>query len=444
MIVPPTSSAIELRWFIGLGTGTDPAQIAIEQSVADDFNASHPNIQVVLEVVPYVSARDTLAAEIAAGAGPDVVGPVGWIASNAFHGEWLDLAPYITSSGFDTSVFTPALVDMYDTDEGQVSLPFAVYPSAIYYNADLFTEASLNPPPVHYGDQYQMPGGAMLDWNWDTLAQVARLLTIDSTGKNATEAGFDVTEAVQYGFSFQWEGHPNYWGTFQTNGGQILVPGGSPGSCTAQIPDGWKAAWQWVYDGIWGAQPFIPNGAVASGADYESGNVFASGKVAMVDMPSWYLCCIGNLVSGGGEFDFGVMPVGRDGAVAGRVDADSFQSLERHPASRPGFRVPRLPRHHRCEQVDRRHSHPVACLRLSFRHPLLERPLAGKSAGLIPLRPELEHPPRRHELSGYPQRRRLHAQLQRCLGAHPDFRRSAGQQCRRRIWPPRKRTLNRT
>ncbi len=165
----------------------------------------------------------------------------------------------------------------------------------------------------------------MLDWNWDTLAQVARLLTIDSTGKNATEAGFDVTEAVQYGFSFQWEGHPNYWGTFQTNGGQILVPGGSPGSYTAQIPDGWKAAWQWVYDGIWGAQPFIPNGAVASGADYESGNVFASGKVAMVDMPSWYLCCIGNLVSGGGEFDFGVMPVGRDGAVAGRVDADSFR-----------------------------------------------------------------------------------------------------------------------
>ncbi len=135
LIVPPTSSAIELRWFIGLGTGTDPAQIAIEQSVADDFNASHPNIQVVLEVVPYVSARDTLAAEIAAGAGPDVVGPVGWIASNAFHGEWLDLAPYITSSGFDTSVFTPALVDMYNTDEGQVSLPFAVYPSAIYYNA---------------------------------------------------------------------------------------------------------------------------------------------------------------------------------------------------------------------------------------------------------------------------------------------------------------------
>jgi len=39
-------SVTNLRWFIGLGTGADPAQITVEQHVADDFNASHPDIHL--------------------------------------------------------------------------------------------------------------------------------------------------------------------------------------------------------------------------------------------------------------------------------------------------------------------------------------------------------------------------------------------------------------
>lgn len=314
-----------IRWSIGVGTGADPAQVTIENEVAQDFNASQDKIKLIIEVIPNASARDTLATEIAAGAGPDIVGPVGWIGSNAFGGQWLDIAPYMAAANYDSSKFEAALTKMYQTEEGTIGLPFAVYPSAIYWNIGLFTEAGVNPPPAKYGEQYTFADGTKADWNWDTLAQVAKLLTIDANGKNATEEGFDVTAAVQYGFSFQWEGHPNYWGTFQSVGGQILVPGGAMGSYKAQIPDGWKAAWQWVYDGIWGAQPFIPNGAVASGADFNSGNVFASGKVAMVDMPSWYLCCVGDLEKAGGTFDFGAMPIGREGVVAGRVDADTFR-----------------------------------------------------------------------------------------------------------------------
>jgi multiple sugar transport system substrate-binding protein len=330
----PVTSAVQIRWFIGIGTGADPAQVTIEQSVVDDFNASQNAIHLGMEIIPNASARDTLSTEIAAGAGPDIVGPVGWIGSNAFGGQWLDIAPYLQSTNYDTSKFEAALTAMYQTDQGTVGLPFAVYPSAIFYNTKLFTEAGVNPPPAKYGDKYTMPDGTAVDWNWDALTKVAQLLTIDSTGKNSTEAGFDVAKAVQYGFSFGWEGHPAYWGAFQANGGQLLVPGGSAGSYAAQIPDGWKAAWQWVYDGIWGAQPYIPNGAVAGGADFDSGNVFASGKVAMLDNPSWFLCCLADLTKAGGEFDFAAMPIGRDGKVAGRVDADTFRIWKgtKHPA----------------------------------------------------------------------------------------------------------------
>jgi len=329
----PANGPVLIRWSIGIGTGADPAQVTIENAVAYDFNKSQDKIHLIIEVIPNASARDTIATEIAAGAGPDIVGPVGWVGSNAFGGQWLDIAPYLQSTNYDTSKFEAALTKMYQTDQGTVGLPFAVYPSAIFYNTKLFTEAGVNPPPAKYGDKYTMPDGTQVDWSWDTLATVAKMLTIDSAGKNATEAGFDKATAVQYGFSFGWEGHPNYWATFQYPGGQLLVPGGSKGSYAAKIPDNWKAAWKFVYDGIWGDQPFIPNGAVAGGADFDSGNVFASGKVAMLDQPSWYLCCVGDLTKAGGEFDFGAMP-SNNGVVAGRVDADTFRIWKgtKHPA----------------------------------------------------------------------------------------------------------------
>jgi multiple sugar transport system substrate-binding protein len=54
----------------------------------------------------------------------------------------------------------------------------------------------------------------------------------------------------------------------------------------------------------------------------------------MMDNPSWILCCMGNLTKAGGKFELGTMPVGIDGKVAGRVDADTFRVWKgtKHPA----------------------------------------------------------------------------------------------------------------
>ncbi len=312
-----------IRWFVGLGTGTDPVQISAEEAVVKDFNASHDKIQLILEVVPYNSAKDILSTEIASGNAPDVIGPVGWSGSNSYYGQWLDLAPYIKSSNFDTSVFNPALVKMYETSEGQVGLPFAVYPSAIFYNTALFDEAGLNYPPAKYGDKYKMPDGTEVEWSWDTLAKVGKLLTVDSNGKNATEDGFDKTKIVQYGFTWNFEGHPNYLGTYWANGSALAADGK-----TAQAPDSWKASWKWTYDAIWGDQPFIPNGQVQSSPDFGAGNPFNSNKVGMTDQPVWYTCCMGSVPA----WDAAAMP-SYNGVVAGRVDADTFRVLKstKHP-----------------------------------------------------------------------------------------------------------------
>lgn len=127
---PGTNGKTQVRWFVGLGTGTNPEQIAAQEQVVADFNGSQSDIELVREVVPCNAAYDTLATQISSGAGPDIVGPVGWGGSAAFYGQWLDMTPYIQDSGFDTSIFDPALVAFYQTEEGQVGLPFAVFPAA--------------------------------------------------------------------------------------------------------------------------------------------------------------------------------------------------------------------------------------------------------------------------------------------------------------------------
>src|SRR5258706_2036756 len=108
----PEAGKIQVRWFVGLCTGTDPRQQLDQKKIADDFNASQDKIQLILEVVPYNSATDTLSTEIASGNGPDIVGPVGWSGSNAFYGQWLVLKDLIAKNNYDTTDFDPALVNM--------------------------------------------------------------------------------------------------------------------------------------------------------------------------------------------------------------------------------------------------------------------------------------------------------------------------------------------
>jgi multiple sugar transport system substrate-binding protein len=317
----PSSDKVQIRWFVGLGTGTNPEQVAVQEEVVADFNASQENIELVLEIVPYDSARDTLATQIASGSGPDIIGPVGWGGSNAFYGQWLDIGPYIESSGFDLSVFDPALVEFYQTEEGQVGLPFAVFPGAMYYVPAMFDEVGLAYPPQVYGEQYELDG-EMVDWNWDTVTEIAKRLTIDVNGVNATEEGFDRNQIVQVGYSPQWQ-HPNSIATFF--GAAPIFEGDAKGSYVSAIPDTWKDAWQWYHEAMWGEQPFMATGPLSGAPEFGNGNIFNTGKAAMGLTQTWYTCCLAEFRDAGFEFQLGIQPMSADGEVHGRIDADTFR-----------------------------------------------------------------------------------------------------------------------
>ena len=328
---PPTATPVVLmegrtpiRWFIGLGSGTDAQQQEAQHAVVDAFNASQDKIQLIMEVVPYNGARDALATQIASGNGPDIIGPVGWSGSNLFYGQYLDLAPLIEKTGYDLTQFSDELVKFNITEEGQIGLPFAVFPAAVFFQKGMFDEAGLNYPPSAYGEKYVWPDGTEEEWNYDTLTKVAKMLTVDANGNSPldiTDDGsevpnpdFDRENIVQYGYFPQYQ-RPFHMGAFWGAASDIAEDG------TVKLPENWKESWKWWYDGMWGEQPFSPTDPVVQSPNFGAGNPFNSGKIAMAITNQWYTCCIGDA---GESWDLAVLPA-YNGEVHGRVDADTFR-----------------------------------------------------------------------------------------------------------------------
>jgi multiple sugar transport system substrate-binding protein len=324
--ISPTAETVEIHWFTGLGMGSEPNQRKAQQAVVDAFNRTvgkEKNIKLILDVVNSESAQATLAARIGEGGGPDIVGPSGVVDANAFHDQWLDLTPFISVAGFDTSMFPDSLRSLYESDGEMTALPFMVNPSVVFYNTSLFNRYGYAYPPDQYDKTYAMPDGSEAPWTWDTLASLARLMTMDGSGRNADDPDFSAADIRQYGFTWQDANHPSYWGAYWSDGSMW-----ESGRETARAPEGWKAAWRWTYDAIWNDQPFMADASVEDSPAFASGEPFSSGKVAMTVLPFRYACCLGKDVA----WDIGVLP-SYDGKVSGRIEEAAFRILKtsRHP-----------------------------------------------------------------------------------------------------------------
>ena len=104
---------VRIRWYVGLGAGTDAPLVAAQETIVADFNESQEDIELVLEIVDNAQAYDVLSTQIAAGNAPDIVGPMGIRGRASFPGAWMDLTPLIDANNYDLSDFDPALIDFY-------------------------------------------------------------------------------------------------------------------------------------------------------------------------------------------------------------------------------------------------------------------------------------------------------------------------------------------
>jgi multiple sugar transport system substrate-binding protein len=309
----------DLRWYCCLGTGEDPTQVPTEEEVAAGFADAYPGSSLKFEVVTYDAARNTLATQIASGAGPDIVGPAGVGGLAAFDGQWLDLTPYIDKFGYDLGQYDDGAVEFYNVgDQGQIGIPFAIYPSMLWYKAELFDEAGLEYPPHEYGAPYTWPDGTEAEWNYATVREVALRLTVDENNLDATQEGFDPTRIVQYGFEPQRDdlrGLGAYWGA-----GNLAGEDGS----TVVIPDAWQDAWKFFYDGIW-EDHIIMNGAVFESEEFSGGGyAFFSGRVAMSENFLWTTY---GVADSGDDWDLAAIP-SHNGTVTSPLNADTFAILK--------------------------------------------------------------------------------------------------------------------
>lgn len=320
---------VKVNWFVGVGTGTDPQQIEVQKKVVENFNKSQDKIELVINIAANnQTAYDALATLVAAGNAPDIVGPVGFAGANSFPGLWLDLTKVIADAKYDLKQYPEGLVKLYATAEGQVGVPFAVFPSFLYYNKDLFDEAGIAYPPAEWGKPYVGKDGKSVPWTYDKLAELAQLLTVDEKGNDATNKAFDPAKIAQFGFVQQYGGMRNDMSAF----GPGEFYDAKTGKIT--IPENWKANVQWTVDGIWKTH-FMPSQTYIDSKVLGAGNTFASGKIAMARTHLWYTCCLGDLKA---KWDVAALP-SYNGKLFSTVDADTFRITKTTKVPNEAFTV---------------------------------------------------------------------------------------------------------
>lgn len=313
----PEFEPADLSWFCCLGTGDSPAQKPTEKRVAEDFASQYAGSSLKIEITGYEAAVDALSTRLGSNP-PDLAGPVGIGGLASFKGQWTDLAPLIEGSSYDLSVYDPATVKFFEQDGAQVGIPFDLYPSMLWYKRDAFDEADLAEPPHKFGDPYVKADGTEVEWNYDTLREIAMKLTVDRNGVDATQPGFDPTKIEQWGFEPQRDvllGMGAFWGA-----GTLVGEDGK----TVVIPEAWKDGWKFVYNGVW-TDHFIVNDAQAQDPKIGGGDqVFFSGHVAMSENFLWTTY---GVVGAGDDWDLAAIP-SHNGTITAPLNADTFAVIK--------------------------------------------------------------------------------------------------------------------
>jgi multiple sugar transport system substrate-binding protein len=296
--------------FIGMGTGTDPDQIAAQEDLQARFNSTHDDIEVEFMIVPNDEAVERFLAMQTGGNPPQLVGPNGISTVAQFYESWLDVTPFIDADALDTSDFFGPAVELNTYPDKVVGLPLGLFPSFIFYNADMFDAAGLEYPPADYDDT---------SWTYDKLREVAIQLTLDENGNNATSPDFDPENIVQWGFDDAW-----------TDGRGLLTRWGAPSigrpmtedykTATANAEE-WVYGLDWFNKGVW-EDRFIPDATIQAERDSSGVDPFGSNQVAMFYSHTWFM------PEGLVDLPFGhgiaAAPFNQQGERIARIHADTF------------------------------------------------------------------------------------------------------------------------
>lgn len=319
-----SGEVVEIRWFVGLGAGSEASMLEPQKKVVEKFNSTHENVKIKLDIVAVEAATNALATQFTAGNPPDIVGPVGQSGRNTFRGSWLDLEDLIDDADVDLSVYEQALVDFFKSkEEGQVGLPFAVYPSFLFVNKDMFAEAKIPLPPQTFNSKYTTASGEQVPWDMDAMIKVAKQLTVDKNGNISGSDKFDSGKISQWGFGAQWQPLREVCTLFGP--GKLHDNNNNP-----IFPAHWRKAIHTWYNGMWKeGEIFYPNGVYQGApAPFPGEELFASGRVGMVQTHLWYA----SFMEPSCDWDIYATPA-YNGKTTTPLDSDTFfiPKASKHP-----------------------------------------------------------------------------------------------------------------
>lgn len=166
----------------------------VDKSI-DLFEKEHPNVKVNVTYIPFGEYWAKLRTSAMGGSGPDIF----WMNGPNFYqyaskGLIKDLQPFIEKDQLDTSVYTPALVELYTYEDDLYGMPYFLDSVGLFYNKKLFDEAG-----VPYPDE---------TWTWADIEEAGMKLT-------------DKNKKV-FGYIARFDNQQGYYNLIHQAGGFII------------------------------------------------------------------------------------------------------------------------------------------------------------------------------------------------------------------------------
>ncbi len=184
------------------------------------FTPQHPNVKVDIQVYPYGDYDTKITAMVAANDAPDVSTLESMTIAYplAEQGKLTNLKTFLGSNS-ELKVDDMVPAGLYYSDPNTlIGIGPGVESVGMFYNIELFKKAGIT----------NIPTDPKKAWSWQEFVDIAKKLTIDTNGKNASETGFDAKNIVQYGFNCALD--VNHWGNMlYENGGEYVTKEGKFG-----------------------------------------------------------------------------------------------------------------------------------------------------------------------------------------------------------------------
>ncbi|RYG49265.1 ABC transporter substrate-binding protein [bacterium] len=219
------------------------------EKIVSEFNASHKDVQVKMQIIPWGTFYDKVTLGLAFGGAPDLfILHANRIPEYASNDSLATYDPEIQAGEFPVDDFKPRQWEGGQYGGKQIGIPLDCHPLTLYYNKKLFREAGIANPPT----------------NWEEFIAAGKKLTMDK--RNA-----DGKPYKQWGFNFTHL--PNNVPSFlNQHNASFLTPDLSKGAMTS--PEMKVAVDQMI--SIWKNYGIAPR---PEGQDAWLG--FLTGKVAM-------------------------------------------------------------------------------------------------------------------------------------------------------------------